>query len=140
MNTAPESPRMNHTRRAFGIVLGFSPLVLLITSLVDGIINGKQPNFVDVGFMVAASVIVAVNLYTSLLGPYLFRLRHGSMENYRFVSGIPMIGTLLIVLSAVIGFGVIGSALIGIILFTVDSGGSGWFVIATWKDKSLWDK
>ena len=84
--------------------------------------------------------MAALNFYLSFVRPYLFRVRRGSMDGYRFVSDVPIVGSILVVLGALFGFGAVGTALIGIIVFLLDTGGSGWFVIATWKDKSLWDK
>jgi hypothetical protein len=62
------------------------------------------------------------------------------MDGYRHVSGFPMIGTVLLSLGAVFSFGAIGSALIGLVAFALDTGGSVWFVTATWRDRSFWDK
>ena len=109
VNAQPENPRKNFTRRAFGTILAFLPLALLISSLAIGIIKGQQSNFAGVGFMIGAAVIAALNCYLSFVRPYLFHVRHGSMEGYRNVSGIPIIGTVLVFLGIVFGFGAIGS-------------------------------
>jgi hypothetical protein len=140
MNTQPENTRTNFTRRAFGVILAFSPLALSIASLAIGINKGRQSSFAGVGFVIGAAVMAALNFYLSFVRPYLFRVRRGSMDGYRFVSDVPIVGSILVVLGALFGFGAVGTALIGIIVFLSDTGGSGWFVIATWKDKSLWDK
>jgi hypothetical protein len=58
---------------------------------------------------------------------------------YKNVSGIPIIGSVLIALGTLFGFGSIGSSLLGLTAFALDTGGSGWFLWATWKDSSLWD-
>lgn len=62
------------------------------------------------------------------------------MEGYRFVSGIPVIGTFCVVLGGLVSFGEIVSALLGLIAMAIDTGGSVWFLIATWQDPSLWDE
>ena len=90
-------------------------------------------------FMLAAAVIAAINFHLSFIRPRFFRFRRGSMDGYRHVSGIPIVGTLLLSIGALSGFGAIGSALIGIGAFVLDTGGSAWFIVATWRDRSLWD-
>lgn len=139
MSKQPENTRTNLTRRAFGVMLAFSPLALSIASLAIGIIKGQQSSFAGVGFVIGAAVMAAHNFYLSFVRPYLFRIRCGSMDGFRFVSGVPIVGSILVVLGALFGFGAVGTALIGIIVFLLDTGGSGWIVIATWRDRSFWD-
>ena len=52
---------------------------------------------------------------------------------------IPLIGTVLICIGLVVGFGAIGTAVMGIAAFALDTGNTVWFVICTWKDRGLWD-
>ena len=130
---------MNFTRRAFGGTLAFLPLALLLVSLIYGIARSQKSSFAGVGFMIGAAAFAILNFHLSFIRPRLFHRRHGSMDGYRFVSGLPMIGTVLVVLGALSGFGAVGSALIGIASFALNTGGSGWFIIATWRDHSLWD-
>jgi hypothetical protein len=129
----------NHARRSFGVVLALLPLALLFSSIIVGITRTQHSHFAAVGVMIAAAVVAAINFYLSFIRPRVFSLRHGSMDGYRYVSGIPFIGTLLLSIGAMLGFGSIGSALIGIGAFALDTGGSVWFVIATWRDRSFWD-
>jgi hypothetical protein len=129
----------NIVRRAFGVVLAFSPLALLLASIAVGITRSQRPHFAGVGFIVAASVVAVLNFYLSFIRPRLFLLRRGSMDGYRHVSVFPMLGTILLTLGALFGFGAIGSALIGIGAFALDTGGSAWFLICTWRDRSFWD-
>jgi len=90
--------------------------------------------------MIAALVIAIINFSLSFVRPRLYCFRHGSMDGYRFVSGVPIVGTLLTILGAIFGFGAVGCAVLGICAFAMDTGGSGWFVIATWRDHSFWDE
>ena len=69
----------------------------------------------------------------------MFRLRHGSIDSYRQVSGIPLVCTLLVVVGGILGFGGVAVALAGIAVMLVDTGGSLWFLLATWRDSSFWD-
>jgi hypothetical protein len=113
---------------------------LRIASIIFGILGSRRPHFAAVGLMIAAAVVAVLNFYLSFIRPRLFSLRRGSMDGYRHVSGFPMIGTVLLSLGAVFSFGAIGSALIGLVAFALDTGGSVWFVTATWRDRSFWDK
>ena len=129
----------NFTRRGFGIALALLPLALLFASIIVGIVRSQRPHFASVGLIAAASVVAALNFYLSFIRPRLFSLSRGSMDGYRHVSVFPVIGTALLSLGAVFSFGAIGSALIGVVVFALDTGGPVWFVIATWRDRSFWD-
>jgi hypothetical protein len=63
------------------------------------------------------------------------------MQGYHFVSCIPLFGTLLIVtFGGFLAFSDWRVAVVGLVALTLDTGGSPWFLIATWKDRSLWDE
>ena len=53
--------------------------------------------------------------------------------------GVPIFGTVLTTLGAVIGFGASAIAIFGIVAFALDTGGSGWFIIARWRNQSIGD-
>ncbi len=95
--------------------------------------------FDGMGFMIAAAIVTVLNFYLSFGRPLMFRLRHGTMDGHRFVSGFPMIGTVLVMLGALFAFGTVGSAAIGVFAILLDTGGSFWFIISTWHDRSFWD-
>ena len=137
--SADQQRPTNFVRRAFGVVLALSPLALLLASLAVGIGRSQQAHFAGVGFMVGASVVALLNFYLSFIRPRLFWLRRRSMDGYRHVSGLPMIGTVLLILGALFGFGAIGSTLVGVGAFALDTGGSVWFLVYTWRDRSFWD-
>ncbi|HEY1110550.1 MAG TPA: hypothetical protein VGE76_18005 [Opitutaceae bacterium] len=130
----------NWLRRLVGIFIGFTPLALLTVSLIVGIARDTDVFFDGMGFIGAAALIAGCNTFLSFVRPAIFRRRHGTMDGYRNVSGIPLIGTLLLCVGTLTGFGAVGSAAIGIAAFVLDTGGAGWLVIATWRDGSFWDK
>lgn len=142
MNISPLKNEVctNYIRRIIGVSLGFMPLALLILSLIYGANKNQELTYTSIGFMLAALTIAFINLYLSFLRPLLFERKNGSMDGYRFASGIPLVGTLMMVFGLMTGFGQIGPATIGILAFILDTSGSGWFVVATWRDKSLWDE
>ena len=121
-----------------GLALCLSPLLLLVASLTYGLL-GQRSTAAGLGWMIAAGLVAAFNFYLSAVLPAIFYLRHGSMESYRFVSGIPLVGTLLVVVGGILGFGEVVWALVGIAVVLLDTCGSFWFLIATWKDTGMWD-
>jgi hypothetical protein len=80
-----------------------------------------------------------LNFYLSFVRPVLFRWRYGSLEPYRHVSGFPIVGTVLVVVGGLLGFGSVVTASVGLVALSLDTGSSIWFVLATWKDSSFWD-
>jgi hypothetical protein len=80
-----------------------------------------------------------LNFYLSFVRPVLFRWRSGSLEPYRHVSGFPIVGTILVVVGGLMGFGSVVTAFVGLLAISLDTGSSIWFLLATWKDSSFWD-
>jgi hypothetical protein len=115
----PKTPT-NIPRRAIGVALCFAPLAALLASLAVGITHPQTSRFAGAGFMIAAAVIALVN--ATLRG-----------------SGVPILGTLLLCMGVLDGFGATGSGVIGLAAFVLDTGGSGWFVLSTWHDRGFWD-
>lgn len=128
-------------RRAIGVVIAAVPLVLLVTSLVFGAIHDRPPTHVAMAIVAGGALIAGFNFYLSFVRPLLLRyLLRRSQNDLRFVSGVPFVGTLLVCAGAVLGFGDDSCALVGIAAFFLDTGGIAWFVISTWRDRSLWDE
>ncbi len=129
----------NYLRRALGALLLLSPLGLAVASLAWGRAHPhfSHPLVLTVGMVLIglALFVTACNLYFSFIRPLLFQNR----PNYHWVSGIPVIGSLLIVAGVLVGFGGVLPATLGIVAFLLDTGGALWFLIATWHDASLWD-
>lgn len=133
MNTHQKIP-VNVARRAIGLTLCFAPLLALLGSLAAGVIHPEYPRFSGAGFMVGALFFALLNLHISFGRPIPFAPR-----STRNVSVVPLIGTVLICIGLLVGFGAIGTAIMGIVAFVLDTGSTGWFVICTWKDQGLWD-
>jgi hypothetical protein len=126
-------------RRVVGVILGISPALLLLSSLAYGLAHDVPTRLVVVAWMAVALLIGALNFYGSFIAPRRYARKHGSMAGYRHVSGMPAIGTILIVAIAIVGFGDWVCSILGSVAFAIDTGGSVWFVISTWRDESLWD-
>jgi len=129
----------NYTSRVLGLVVALSPLALISASLTLGPVPSRMRALWGLGLMCGAASVAGLNFYLSFVRPYLFHRTHGSMTNYRHISGFPIVGTLLVCLATVVGFGAVGTAVLGLVAMALDTGGSVWFLIATWRDKSLWD-
>lgn len=136
--SAPKPPRANLFRRGLGISICFAPAVLLLASIAfwDG---ESSINFLSLALAAIGLLLGILNFYLSLVRPWLYRRRNGSMAGYRFDSGLPMIGTLFIVVAGMVGFGEALTALIGLAALALDTGGAPWFLIATWHDRGFWD-
>ena len=133
------SPRKNIKRRSVGALLALFPVLLLGASIVAGL-NDKQFSLYGATvFMVAAGLIAMLNFYLSFLRGWLYVKRHGSLHGYRHVSGLPGIATVLVIIGVLLGFGEIDTALLGMAVMLIDTGGSIWFLFSTWRDHSFWD-
>lgn len=128
----------NIMRRSLGVLICSIPILLLLASLVHGKVEVK-PSIMGVGFLVAALGIGLLNTHTSFIRPKLHYRRHGSMEGYRHVSGIPFVGTISTVIATIGNFGSVPAALLGLLALALDTGGLPWFLISTWRDSSFWD-
>ncbi|MBP8284602.1 MAG: hypothetical protein KAX46_11945 [Chromatiaceae bacterium] len=85
-----------------------------------------------------AGLIAGINLYLLYLRPWRYRRRQGADEGYHFVSGLPIVGNLLVVGGCFVAFGsgLVGSW--GLLMALADPDGLAWFPIRTWRDASLW--
>jgi hypothetical protein len=136
---ADDPIRINIARRILGLALGTAPLWLMFASMGFGLAVPERPLFAGAGFMAAAMVCAVLNFNLSFVRPRLHFSRHGDMGNYRHVSGFPGIGTALALLGTLFGFGAIGTAVLGLAVMALDTGGSLWFLVSTWRDRSFWD-
>ena len=135
----PAVYKTNYRRRGFGILVGVSPLLLLGASLLFSVASGNRQSTPALVVMIVAMFIAVRNFYLSFIRPFVFHKRGGAFDAYKHVSGIPIIGTLVIVVGAVLGFGSALCSALGLVAMALDTGGSVWFLVATWRDVSLWD-
>ncbi len=112
--------------------------MLLLASLAFGLLRQRSPTS-GLGWTLAALMLGLFNSYLSFVWPHVFRWRHGSLEQYRHVSGVPGLGTILVVVGGLLGFGSVVTASVGLAAILLDTGGSFWFLLTTWKDSSFWD-
>ena len=139
MTMAPDQKPRNYALRALGIVLCFSPFALLGASVIAAVAGSAREPFAAVGFIGVALFFAVLNFYLSFIRPWGLIRRHGSLDGIPHVSGFPIIGTILVLLGGSLGFGAIGTSLLGLVALALDTGGAPWFLIATWRDSSFWD-
>ena len=71
-----------------------------------------------------------VNFYLSWIRFPLHIWRQGTREGYRFVSGIPGLGSIGSTLGAVVAWGDWRAAVLALVAVVIDTGGFSWFLIA----------
>ena len=121
----------------------FLPFIVLAVSLPFLIVTRQFLGFFVYGgawqiagnlFLFAGVFVAAVNIYTSFIRDRIHLFRHGNMDNFQFVSGIPAIGSVFIITSSLC---FTQSTLFGIALLAttvIDTGGFPWFLIAVFVD------
>ncbi|WP_411825408.1 hypothetical protein [Luteolibacter sp. AS25] len=124
-------------KRGIGVLLALSPFALAIISLFAQ----SEPFLATISIIAAflALAFAVLNSWLSFLRPVLWERRHGNIDDYKFVSGLPGVGTFLAILATVTGFGGTAPSTIALIALALDTGSVPWFVFATWRDKSMWD-
>jgi hypothetical protein len=94
---------------------------------------------IGLSLVLVGALLAVLNFHLSFTRPLLYRLRHGSSEGYRFVSGIPLVGTFFVMAAVLVSFGEVVTALVGLGVLLADTGSPLWFLLMTWNDSSLWD-
>jgi hypothetical protein len=141
MKDHPNVPycKRNYLRRVLGIAICLFPVFFLVVSIVVGFIWPRESAW-GIGIICVALLFAALNLYLAVIRPLLFSWRRGSMEGFRNVSGLPLFGTLFSLFGGIVGFADWRAAALGIVATSLDLGGLPWFLVATWRDRSLWDE
>jgi len=139
------SPRTNYLRRTLGVLICFSPVGLMVLSLVcPPLASNRSLRLLGAAcgltFALLALLVGMLNAYIAFIRPALYRWRHGSLEGMRGVSVGPMLGSALVILAGMIGFGDIPTAVVGLIAVALDTGGLPWLLVDRWRDRSFWDE
>jgi uncharacterized metal-binding protein len=84
-----------------------------------------------------ALAFAMLNIWLSFLRPLWLAFRNkGKARN---VSGFPLVGTIFAILATVVGFGSLVTGIVALLALVLDPGGSVWLLLATWRDKALWN-
>lgn len=135
----PDPRPRNHLRRAFGLLLCLAPVLVAVACVLW---PARPAPVREAGGLVMvglAGLAGGVNLWLARVRPWLYQRRHGSLAGLQQVSGLPMVGSLLLVGGCVTAF---GSALVGglgLAAALLDPEGLPWVPVYTWQDASLWD-
>ena len=118
------------------VVLALTLPTLVVARQFFGLMVFSREPWVLTGclFLFLAGFITVVNIYTSFLRDRIHRWRHGNLDDFQFVSGIPGIGNVFVVLSSLC---FTQSPLIGTFLLVAiiaDTGGFFWFPLALFID------
>ena len=79
------------------------------------------------GALLVGGLVCALNFYLSFCRYALHRFRGGSRESYRWMSGFPLVGSLLVTLSIVKFYEVPWILTMALVLIAIDTGGIHWF-------------
>lgn len=131
--------RRNYGFRCIGLAIGVAPIVLLGTSLTYALMRTERHSPMGFVIVVSGAVIACLNLYLSVMRYRLHARTRVSTAECRRVSGFPVIGTIIVVVGALLGFGCTACAALGLIAVAFDTGGAPWFLAATWNDAALWN-
>jgi hypothetical protein len=132
-------PRYHLVRRAFGIGVCALPVLLAVAGALW---SREVPATREVTGLVlvgVAGLVAGLNLYLAYLRPWRYRRRYGSQTGDRFVSGLPLVGTLFSVGGCLVAFGSAPVGWIGLVATLADPDGVPWIPVRTWRDASLWD-
>ena len=126
-------------RRAIGVGLCATPILLALACALWPREPSPAREAAGLVLTASATLLGLWNLYLGYGRPWRYRRRHGSPTGYRLVSGLPLVGTLLLVAGCVTAFGSPLVGCCGLLAALVDPDGLPWIPVHTWKDGSLWD-
>src|SRR5213596_2753145 len=107
-------------RRILGVTICFAPVALAVWSLFA---PRRQTWWVGLVPLGLAAAIGSLNLYLSWIRPWIYRRRHHSLEGYRYSSGVPVFGTMLVALTRSGCRGRMPIAAIGLLVVTSTAAG-----------------
>ena len=82
---------------------------------------------------------VIANIYLHLLRHRIFRMLHGSLKGFSFVSGIPVVSGWLIAIAIPFCPREPVLFIVAVVLMLADPGGFHWFVVNTWGYDECWN-
>ena len=129
--------RRAQVRRGVGAAVCLAPALLMAVSLGYGLAN---PHEAWTGTTLAGigAGVGLLNLWLSYGRPWLHLARGRDLGTYRHASGLPLLGTLLSLCACLASFGSVPTAALGLFALAIDTGGTPWFLAATWNDESFW--
>jgi len=80
------------------------------------------------GLLILGGFICCLNFFLSFLRYPIHRMRGAKKENYKWVSGFPLIGSLFVALSLIQYWHTTGILVAALFLIAIDTGGIPWFL------------
>lgn len=126
--------------RVLWVVIGLIPLALCAALFLTEwrLLAGQYPKVGYSVFMLGA-VISIVNFYTSYLRYSVHRLLGKSKDSYKHVSGLPLLGGLVLIGAWLLPQNLWLSLATAVIML-LDTGSISWFVVMVWPDSSFFGK
>ena len=85
------------------------------------------PLVIGLALFVLGTLVTCVNVYTSFIRYPLHRWRGGTRDEFRWVSGVPLVGSLFLWLAALFLVGRPVLAWAALVMSLIDTGGLHWF-------------
>ena len=126
--------------RALWVALGLLPLAMCAALFLTEwrLLGGQYPGL-GYGIFILGAVVSIVNMYTSLLRYPVHRVLGGSRDSYKHVSGVPIVGGLVLIGAWLLPQS-LWLSLATVLLMLLDTGSVSWFVVMIWSDPSFWGK
>lgn len=126
--------------RVLWVTIGFLPLAMCAALFFTEwrLLGGQYPK-VGYGIFVLGAVVSVVNIYTSFLRYPVHLLLGKSRDSYKYVSGLPLLGGLVLIGAWLLPQS-LWLSLATALLMLLDTGSISWFVVAVWSDASFWSK
>jgi hypothetical protein len=86
--------------------------------------------FLGIVFTILATVVCLLNFYLTLIVPWLYMRRHGSMADFAHVSGLPLIGGFFIFCAGALMPPSVPLGICLLLLYVIDGNGLPWFFIS----------
>ena len=130
---------LRYGRRGVGVAVGLAPFAFLAASVPCGLQLGGVARGLGLVGVSLALLVAGLNAYLAAVRPLLYRRARGSMEGFKNVSGLPLVGSLLALVGGLLGGGSVTYVALGVVALLLDTGGLPWFIVWTWRDASFWD-
>ena len=90
---------------------------------------------IGVMFTLMATAVASLNFYLTIIAPWSHQRRHGNMDDYHNMSGLPLIGGFCIFCAGALMPTSIATGVYLLALYALDAGGLPWFFYATLIEK-----
>ena len=91
--------------------------------------SGRQ--WVGLLFTLLAVTVCLLNFYLTILAPWLYQKRHGSMEGFGLISGLPLIGGIFVLVAGSLMPASLYLGIFFLMLYAMDGNGLPWLFFST---------